>query len=298
MSFSDNLQYLRTEEGITQEQLAEQLNVSRQSVSKWEGNQSFPEMETLLRLCDRYHISMDLLLRGSVEESRVKDTAKYDRFMNRFSYCVSGSVGGILLGISLTTVLEAFGAGEPICGAVLLLVIMAAVVVLVASGIQHDQFTKQHPAIADFYTEEEKETFRRKFVWLIAGGVGAILFAVALVTLFSEAVEGTERAEDLLMAGFLIIIALAVTAFIYGGLQLDKYDIAKYNRHNAPTPEAKARLNLIGMICTILMLLATAVYVGLGLALDLWRTAWWVFAVAGILCGVVSIALDPYRGED
>lgn len=46
------------------------------------------------------------------------------------------------------------------------------------------------------------------------------------------------------------------------------------------------------------MVLAAAVYVGLGLALDLWRTAWWVFAVAGILCGVVCIVLNPYRDEE
>lgn len=41
------------------------------------------------------------------------------------------------------------------------------------------------------------------------------------------------------------------------------------------------------------MLLATAVYVGLGLSLDLWRTAWWVFAVGGILCGAASVVLGP-----
>ena len=46
------------------------------------------------------------------------------------------------------------------------------------------------------------------------------------------------------------------------------------------------------------MTLVTAIYVGLGLALDLWRTAWWVFAVGGILCAVVHIVLDPYRNED
>ena len=49
---------------------------------------------------------------------------------------------------------------------------------------------------------------------------------------------------------------------------------------------------------TAMMLLATAVYVGLGLAMDLWGTAWWVFAVGGILCGVVAVVLDPYKGED
>ena len=45
MSFSDNLQVLRKRNNLTQEQLAEQLEVSRQAVSKWESGQSYPERE-------------------------------------------------------------------------------------------------------------------------------------------------------------------------------------------------------------------------------------------------------------
>ena len=85
MAFSDNLQFLRARAGVTQEQLAEQLKVSRQSVSKWESGASFPEMETLLRICDLYDVNLDTLLRGSVEDSQVSDTARYDHFMNRFA---------------------------------------------------------------------------------------------------------------------------------------------------------------------------------------------------------------------
>ena len=59
MAFSDNLQFIRAQAGVTQEQLAEQLNVSRQSVSKWESGTSFPEMDTLLRICDLYDVNMD-----------------------------------------------------------------------------------------------------------------------------------------------------------------------------------------------------------------------------------------------
>ena len=49
MSLAENLQFLRKQKNITQEQLAEQLEVSRQSVSKWESAQSYPEMEKLLQ---------------------------------------------------------------------------------------------------------------------------------------------------------------------------------------------------------------------------------------------------------
>ena len=298
MSFSDNLQFLRTEAGMTQEQLAETLDVSRQSVSKWEGGQSFPEMETLLRLCELYDVNLDTLLRGSVEESRVKDTARYDHFMNLFTWCVALSVGGILLGVSLMGLLESFGAPETLCGALFLLIVTAAVVVMVSTGIQQESFRRKYPVIADFYTPEEKEAFQRKFVWLVAGGVGAILFAVTLLVLFADTVEQSAGSENLFMSGFMAIIAGAVTSFIYAGIQSDKYNVAKYNRNNNPSPETRARRNLISTICGALMLLAAAVYVGLGLALDLWRSAWWIFAVAGILCGVVSVVLSPCKGED
>ena len=75
MAFSDNLQFLRTHRGQTQEQLAEMLEVSRQSVSKWESAQSYPEMDTILRICDLYQVNLDTLMRGSVEDSLVEDTA-------------------------------------------------------------------------------------------------------------------------------------------------------------------------------------------------------------------------------
>ena len=55
MSLGENLQYLRKRDNITQEQLAEQLDVSRQSVSKWESDTTYPEMEKLLQLCQMFH---------------------------------------------------------------------------------------------------------------------------------------------------------------------------------------------------------------------------------------------------
>lgn len=298
MAFSENLQFIRSRAGITQEQLAEQLSVSRQSVSKWESGLSFPEMDTLLRICELYDVNLDTLLRGSVEQSSVADTAQYDAFMNRYARRIAFSVGGILAGVSTMIFLNAWQVSEMISTALLLLVITVSVVVLIASGIQEEHFRKKHPVIADFYSEEEKDAFHQKFVWYIAGGVGAILFGAVLMLLAFFFVPEREPYESLAAAVFLLIIAAAVTAFIYAGMQDEKYKVWKYNRDNAPTPEAKKRLNLIGSLCGVIMLLATAVYVGLGLTQALWDTAWWVFPVGGILCGMVSVALNPYKGED
>ncbi len=298
MAFSDNLQFLRSRAGQTQEQLAEALEVSRQSVSKWESALSYPEMDTILRICDLYRVDLDTLLRGSAEDSLVEDTARYDRFMNAFTWKITLPVAGIIADAALMGLLQARGLSEMLCSALFMLVLTVCVVTLVAGGIQHDIFRKAHPVIADFYTREEKDAFHQKFVWLISGGVGAILFGVVLLLLFFHRFPEEEPYESYAVSLFLLIIAGAVAVFIYAGLQEDKYKIWKYNRDNNPTPEAKKRLNLIGAACAALMTLSAAVYVGLGLALDLWRTAWWVFAVGGILCGVIAIVLNPYKGED
>ena len=298
MAFSDNLQFIRTQAGVTQEQLAEQLDVSRQSVSKWESGASFPEMDTLLRICDLYDVNMDTLLRGSVEESRVSDTVRYDDHMNHFSLQIALSVFAIIAGVALMILLSALGLSEMLAVALFMLILTISVVVMVAGGIQHDNFRKKHPVIQDFYTEEEKDAFHQKFVWYIAGGVGAILFGVVLLVGVFAFLPEKEPYESFAAAVFMLLVAGAVFSFIYGGIQEDKYKIWKYNRDNNPDPESKRRLVLIGAACGVIMLLATAVYVGLGLTRNAWGTAWWLFAVGGILCGVVSVALNPYKGED
>lgn len=62
MFFGSNLQFLRRRAGITQEQLAQQMGVSRQTISKWESGQA-PELSKLLELADRFHCPLDDLLR-------------------------------------------------------------------------------------------------------------------------------------------------------------------------------------------------------------------------------------------
>ena len=302
MAFSDNLQFIRAQAGVTQEQLAKQLDVSRQSVSKWESGASFPEMDTLLRICDLYNVDLDTLLRGSVEKDRVSDTAQYDGFMNRFSLRVALSISAIIAGVALMIFLNALNPSdsfEMLAGALFMLIVTISVVVIVASGIQYDNFRKKHPVIQDFYTEEEKDAFHhQKFVWYIAGGVGAILFGVVLLVGGFSFLPEKEPYESIAAAVFMLLIAGAVFSFVYGGMQEDKYKVWKYNRDNNPDPEAKRRLDLAGAVSGVIMLTATAIYVGLGFTRNAWGTAWWVFPVGGILCGVVHVAMNPYKGED
>lgn len=73
MEFADKLTALRKSRELTQEQLAEQLNVSRQSVSKWESGQVIPEAEKLMELSRVFDVSIDYLLKPSeLDELSVK----------------------------------------------------------------------------------------------------------------------------------------------------------------------------------------------------------------------------------
>lgn len=62
MAFHKNLYQLRKSSGLSQEELAEKLNVSRQTISKWELGESSPDMEKLIILSDFFHISLDELV--------------------------------------------------------------------------------------------------------------------------------------------------------------------------------------------------------------------------------------------
>lgn len=66
MSFGTRLQALRHRHGITQEAFAQQLNVSRQAVSKWESSRGYPEMEKILYICRHYGVTMDELFADEV----------------------------------------------------------------------------------------------------------------------------------------------------------------------------------------------------------------------------------------
>lgn len=68
MNLAENLKKIRKENNLSQEQLAEKLSISRQSVSKWESGQAYPEMDKVLQLCKLFNVSVDDLLNQDVSE--------------------------------------------------------------------------------------------------------------------------------------------------------------------------------------------------------------------------------------
>lgn len=81
MKFSDKLQKIRKENNITQEQLADKLNVSRQAVSKWESGTAYPDTEKLIQISKIFNIKIDDLINDNEDIDKNKDINKKIDFM-------------------------------------------------------------------------------------------------------------------------------------------------------------------------------------------------------------------------
>ena len=76
MDFNNRLYKLRKQKGFSQEELANRLNVSRQTISKWEVGDSTPDMEKLIAISDLFEVSLDKLVMGKEEEPQLSATSK------------------------------------------------------------------------------------------------------------------------------------------------------------------------------------------------------------------------------
>ena len=76
MNFKDNIKRIRKENNLSQEALAEKLNVSRQAVSKWESGLAYPEMDKVVQICKMFNINIDELLNQNINEVKKDKESK------------------------------------------------------------------------------------------------------------------------------------------------------------------------------------------------------------------------------
>ena len=136
-------------------------------------------MEKLLIICDMFHCDMDSLVKGDMTLEDQADAAGYDRFMNSFSHRITGCVTLILAAVTLMTFLDGI-VHEDILAIFLIAVVGVSVAVMIVTGINMEAFEKKYPHIQDFYSEEERSVFTRRFGIAIAFAVCLILFGICV----------------------------------------------------------------------------------------------------------------------
>lgn len=98
---SEKIYQLRKNSGLSQEQLAEKLNVSRQAISKWESGTAVPESEKLITISNYFGVSVDYLLKDDAENQiNITDgtTDKHPKMIVGIIICLAGIVSMIIWG--------------------------------------------------------------------------------------------------------------------------------------------------------------------------------------------------------
>ncbi len=317
MSLGENLQFLRKRENMTQEQLAEALEVSRQSVSKWESDSTYPETDKLMQLAELFHCTLDDLMRKDVSSQYIEDKNHYDEHKNQYSKRITLGVCLILSGLTLTCFLQAVFSykadfaykvnfdSDYFSGIIFLLFVVIAVAVFVVTGLQDSYFTKKHPYIEDFYSEEEKENFHKKFTVMITTGV-VLIIAGLIIMLGLEPIidfKTTNSFSDfdsgsLIGSVFLLFVTIAVTLFVYAGTQKSKYNIRHYNLMQDHSSQTFKNDKKTGLICGCIMMIATMIFLACGFIGNLWSSAWIVYPIFGIACGITATVIDRNNEEE
>lgn len=101
MALSEKIYMLRKKSGLSQEQLAEQLNVSRQAISKWESGRSIPESDKLLTLSQYFNVTLDYLMKEDTEQDiasldRPEDNSIQSQNRTRRFVGIAACIGGIV----------------------------------------------------------------------------------------------------------------------------------------------------------------------------------------------------------
>ena len=300
MSLGTNIQFYRKQKNMTQEGLAEFMNVSRQTVSKWESDTAFPETDKLITLSDYFGCTLDDLIKGSAKESFTEDAAGYDKEMNSFTRSICLGTATVLAGVTALLLTTGLGLDEAIATAIFMLFAAVGAAIFIVSGIRHGNYVKENPNIKPFYSEERIKAFRNKFPVFIASGTVLVLLGVIILTVMQRFIVKvvpdimTEESFDALCtAALLLCVTVAAPLFIYSGMQYSKYDIEEYNKEN--NPDKPFAEKLMSAISGGIMLAATIVLFIMGFCFDNWELCWIGYPIGGVLIGIVSCILNVVK---
>ena len=170
MSLGEKLIELRKQKNLSQEEVAEKLNVTRQTISKWETDSSTPDFDKIVPICELYNITTNELLRGKKEENKIVDETDAEEKKKKrvlgimigvFSYFIA--VAWMLIGISVIKI------NPIICSAVFILICGVATCIIIYTKIMTEKEK----------TEEEKR--QEKLYKQIDDITGLFTFIIYLI---------------------------------------------------------------------------------------------------------------------
>lgn len=294
MEFHQKLRRLRKERGMSQEDLAGQLNVSRQAVSIWENGQGYPETEKLLMISTLFHVSLDYLLKddGTDETGGTAEGYYVSREMvEGYLFMKKKTAIQIAAGVSILI----FSLSFPILfpneiGTILFLLGAAAgIVVLVLQGFQPKRFEaiEKQPLVfdSDFLKAFKGRAAERRMRYGILIAIGVALIIVSLA--FGASAESLLDLNDRWLAAMPPLWAISVAMFVFAGSVLAADErIAS----SGSAGQSREEEDGDGRIYGVVMPLAVFAYLAIGFIWNAWHPGWLIIPVAAIVCrGITAL---------
>lgn len=311
MIFADKLIQLRKKNGWSQEDLAEKMGVTRQSVSKWEGAQAVPDLGKMVKLSQLFGVSTDYLLKDEIEteefiavnenisEVKVISMEEANSFLSverkisktvafgAFLCIISPICLFILMGISETKLFDlsenaAIGIGM----SVLLILVAIAVAFFISSGSKTSRFEYIEKEVIETeygvngMVNDRKEKFRETYNKYNI--IGACFSILSVVSLFAGMVISDDEMVWIVMLSFLLLFAgIGVTFFVRGGIIWSSFE--KLLQEGDYTKENKKNQAVLTAVSVAYWLIATAIYLAYSFITDDWKNSWIIWPVVGVL---------------
>lgn len=325
MIFADKLIQLRKKAGWSQEELAEQMNVTRQSVSKWEGAQSVPDLEKIIRLSQLFGVSTDYLLKDEIEVEEYNTPSDEVSKIRRVSLEEANAFLSIKAATSKSIALATFlcilsplclmilGAisevpkynlGENVAGGIgmiiLLLLVTIAVALFISSGrktaaydyLEKEIFETEY-GVRGMVSERKKqynEVYTRNNI------IGTSLCIMALIPLFGGAIfnDENELLLTIMLSASFVIAGVGVVFFIRSGIVWASYE--KLLQEGDYSKDKKEKQSLTMTISIVYWSIATAIYLGYSLSTNNWGYSWVIWVVAGVVYPAI-VAISHTLGK-
>ena len=324
MILADKIMTLRKKAGWSQEDLAAQLNVSRQSVSKWESAQSIPDMDKVVQMSRLFGVTTDFLLKDEIEiEDHTQSEPVDEPPLRRVTMeeasaylalrreaapkialatflCIISPVALLMLAtmseLSRFGISENAAAGIGLCVLLVLVAIGVALFLTCSARARDFDFLEEVPFETEYgvsgMVKERKQSFAAAYARLnIIGTVLCILSAVPLfVSMCMETADVVYVAAVCLL---LIIAGMGCVAFTYGGTIQSSME--RLLEEGDYTRQQKSRRSIKGAVSTVYWLLVTALFMwytfgpsGNGQA----RYSWFIWAIAGVVYAAVMVVVN------
>lgn len=327
MILAEKIIKLRKQNGWSQEELAMRMDVSRQSVSKWESMSSIPDLDKIVKLSKLFGVSTDYLLRDDMEETENIDVPadftesettkrnvtldEANRFMEfndaaapRIAFgvlmCIISPVLLIVMsGLSESGILgisENLAAGIGV--AVLLIIVALAVMLFVSTGMKLSKYEYLEKEILDLeygiagIAETKKENYEDKHKKDMAVGIG-LCVASAVPLLLTVAFTEAELIMVLMVGILLIMVAAGVFLIVRTSMINSAYQ--KLLEEGDYTPERKMTAKKNDNLSTIYWCTVVAIYLGWSFLSGDWNFTWIIWPVAGVFFGAVCAIANVLR---